>query len=100
MTDLNLSLRFPAFPVCLVLVAEQRHLGDLVRSARLNMSDRPSFGGVRWRFLVFAYAQEQLSKGKIHLTEAARLAKATNRILVLPRVSQLEDIQYSVSYQY
>lgn len=57
-----------------------------MRSAGQEARERPSYGGVRWKFLVVAFLNEQLSKARIHLAEAARLAKETNRILVLPRV--------------
>ncbi|CAI5480304.1 unnamed protein product [Closterium sp. Yama58-4] len=40
------------------------------------------------KFLVFAYSDEQLSSTRSHLAEAARFAKATNRILVLPKASR------------
>ncbi|CAI5461732.1 unnamed protein product [Closterium sp. Yama58-4] len=37
------------------------------------------------RYLVLAAATEQLSNARVHLVEAARLAKRTGRILVLPK---------------
>ncbi|CAI5476206.1 unnamed protein product [Closterium sp. Yama58-4] len=40
------------------------------------------------KYLVFAYSDEQLSNSRSHLVEAARIAHATNRILVLPKGSR------------
>ncbi|CAI5990733.1 unnamed protein product [Closterium sp. NIES-65] len=39
------------------------------------------------RYLVFAAVEEQLTNAKIHVIEAARVARETNRILVLPKGS-------------
>ncbi|CAI6009459.1 unnamed protein product [Closterium sp. NIES-65] len=39
------------------------------------------------KLLVFAYSEEQLSNTRSHLAEAARVAQATNRTLVLPKAS-------------
>ncbi|CAI5529917.1 unnamed protein product, partial [Closterium sp. Naga37s-1] len=40
------------------------------------------------RYLVFAAVEEQLTNAKIHVIEAARVARETNRILVLPKGSR------------
>ncbi|CAI5990734.1 unnamed protein product [Closterium sp. NIES-65] len=37
------------------------------------------------KYLVFAAVEEQLTNAKIHVIEAARVARETNRILVLPK---------------
>ncbi|CAI5487238.1 unnamed protein product [Closterium sp. Naga37s-1] len=39
------------------------------------------------KYLVFAAVEEQLTNAKIHVIEAARVARETNRILVLPKGS-------------
>ncbi|GJP36849.1 hypothetical protein CLOM_g21318 [Closterium sp. NIES-68] len=46
-------------------------------------------GSIRGRkYLVFAISGEQLSNSRSHLVEAARIARATGRILVLPKASR------------